>query len=391
MKRIAIAVLVVSFGATTIALSQTPIESRVLVKLGSDTLSAERTLRTASQVVGDLVRRLPAASQWHYVLDLDARGLPTRFEIALVRASSASALQGLRRVIYRRDGDSVTMETLSDTAVTRRMKSKQAFPGLPESFGWVELTAAWMRRNGLDSTETSIVAPIGGASGRVPSLLKGDSFTGEIFDTPLFVKLDASSRIVSLDGSASTLKYAAAQTPDLDLDLVFASMARHDTLAGAPGTFITGRDTVRAAVGGAALWVDYGRPSRRGRDVFAHGVLGDTLWRTGANAATQFRTDHDLQFGEHTLKAGTYSIWTHLNSKQSELIFNAQTGQWGTEYDPSRDVLRVPLEMTQGANLEVFTIDVVTTVTPGKPTQSGTISLKWADRVMRARFTAPRK
>jgi hypothetical protein len=52
--------------------------------------------------------------------------------------------------------------------------------------------------------------------------------------------------------------------------------------------------TVQAAVGSAHLWIDYGRPALRGRDVWANGVLGDTLWRTGANAATQFRTDVDL-------------------------------------------------------------------------------------------------
>ncbi|MDZ4675538.1 MAG: DUF2911 domain-containing protein [Gemmatimonadota bacterium] len=53
----------------------------------------------------------------------------------------------------------------------------------------------------------------------------------------------------------------------------------------------------------------------------------------------------------------------------AQLIVNAQTGQWGTIYDPARDVARVPLEV-QGARtpVERFTIGM-------EPRQGGGVLL----------------
>jgi len=46
-----------------------------------------------------------------------------------------------------------------------------------------------------------------------------------------------------------------------------------------------------------------------------NGVLGDTIWRTGANAATQLRTDADITIGGAPVPAGTYSLWTHASPR----------------------------------------------------------------------------
>jgi hypothetical protein len=126
------------------------------------------------------------------------------------------------------------------------------------------------------------------------------------------------------------------------------------------GPPLSGRDTVRAQIGNANVWIDYGRPKLRGRDVFVRGVLGDTLWRTGANQATQFRTDKDLLVDGKRLKAGTYTLWTRItpNNSSYTLVFNAQTGQWGTEYDRKRDVLSVPLRASRAPIMEELTISV---------------------------------
>jgi hypothetical protein len=114
---------------------------------------------------------------------------------------------------------------------------------------------------------------------------------------------------------------------------------------------------VVGTVGPARIWIDYGRPARRGREVFTHGVLGDTLWRTGANAATQLETSAPLELGGVTLPAGRYSLWTHFGASVAELIVNGQSGQWGTQHDPARDVLRVPLRAVPLEQpVEVFTI-----------------------------------
>jgi hypothetical protein len=105
--------------------------------------------------------------------------------------------------------------------------------------------------------------------------------------------------------------------------------------------------------------VDYGRPSRRGREIFGNVVPWGTVWRTGANAATQFRTDRDLEIGGVVLPAGTYTLWTLPAPTGWHLIVNRQTGQWGTAYDSTQDFIRVPLTVTVlAAPVEVFTIAV---------------------------------
>ncbi len=104
------------------------------------------------------------------------------------------------------------------------------------------------------------------------------------------------------------------------------------------------RDTSRATIGGAHILIDYGRPSKRGREIFGALVPYDKVWRTGANAATTLVTDADLVIGGAKVSAGTYTLYT-IPAKDSawRLIINKQTGQWGTDYDSSQDLARVPM------------------------------------------------
>jgi hypothetical protein len=85
----------------------------------------------------------------------------------------------------------------------------------------------------------------------------------------------------------------------------------------------------------ATLWIDYGRPATRGRSVFTHGVLGDTLWRTGANPATQRDVSAPMRIGSQVLPAGRYALWTRAATDGGgyDLVVNSQSGQLG---DPAR-------------------------------------------------------
>ncbi len=101
------------------------------------------------------------------------------------------------------------------------------------------------------------------------------------------------------------------------------------------------RDTARSSVSGAEVWVDYGRPQKRGREIFGNVVPWNAVWRTGANAATQFSTMSDLVIGGATVPAGKYTLWTLPTPTGWKLIINKETGQWGTEYHAEQDLVRV--------------------------------------------------
>ena len=118
------------------------------------------------------------------------------------------------------------------------------------------------------------------------------------------------------------------------------------------------RDTARGTVGSAELLVDYGRPSRRGREVFGALVPLGQVWRTGANAATTLVVGAPVQIGSQPLPAGTYTLYSLPAAGEWTLIVNGQTGQWGTEYAEGRDVLRVPMTVSRTEPVDTFRITI---------------------------------
>lgn len=82
----------------------------------------------------------------------------------------------------------------------------------------------------------------------------------------------------------------------------------------------------------------------RGRKIVGELVPYDKVWRTGANESTSFVTDTNLTIGGKQVPAGSYTLYTLPGASQWLLIVNKQTGQWGTKYDESQDLVRVPMK-----------------------------------------------
>jgi hypothetical protein len=70
--------------------------------------------------------------------------------------------------------------------------------------------------------------------------------------------------------------------------------------------------------------------------------------------------DHAIHFGDKTLSAGEYSVWTIPSQKNWTIMFNSQANVWGTEYNPAYDVLRLPMQSTDLNELvETMTIQIL--------------------------------
>jgi len=96
------------------------------------------------------------------------------------------------------------------------------------------------------------------------------------------------------------------------------------------------------------------------------------VWRTGANAATQFRTDKALDFGGTVVPAGFYTLWTLPTAGGWKLIVNSETGQWGTAHKPEKDLYTLDMKMSSLPQVvERFTISVEPSAT------GGVIDLDW--------------
>lgn len=105
------------------------------------------------------------------------------------------------------------------------------------------------------------------------------------------------------------------------------------------------RDSLSVTVGGSRITVNYGRPSKRGRAIFDSLVPYGKVWRTGANAATAFTTSKPLMIGSLMVPAGSYTLFTIPGKTSWQLIVNKQTGQWGLEYDATKDLGRVEMKV----------------------------------------------
>ena len=96
-----------------------------------------------------------------------------------------------------------------------------------------------------------------------------------------------------------------------------------------------------------------------GRVIFGQVVPYGEVWRTGANAATQFRTDKDLIVGGTTVPAGFYTLWTMPTAQGWKLIVNSETGQWGTAHKADRDLYTIDMQTTPLAEpVERFTMGI---------------------------------
>ncbi|GAB3270543.1 DUF2911 domain-containing protein [Larkinella harenae] len=124
--------------------------------------------------------------------------------------------------------------------------------------------------------------------------------------------------------------------------------------------------TVVQTVGTTDFTVTYSRPSLKGRTAFGTQTplapLGQ-LWRTGANAATNFKTTTDVMVQGQKLPAGTYSVFSIPNQNDWTLIFNKSLNATAEEgapngYKKGDDALRVQIKSGKVAQpVQSFSID----------------------------------
>jgi hypothetical protein len=113
--------------------------------------------------------------------------------------------------------------------------------------------------------------------------------------------------------------------------------------------------TESTSIKGAKITIQYSSPAVNGRVGKLFGKDGRIsqdpnypVWRAGANEATAFHTDADLDVGGLVVPKGDYTLFINLANPSSwELIVNKQTGQSGLEYDAKQDLGRVKMTMNK--------------------------------------------
>lgn len=126
-------------------------------------------------------------------------------------------------------------------------------------------------------------------------------------------------------------------------------------------------------VDGANLSIEYGRPSLKGRtpgkDVDPY---EGREWRTGADEATTLITSRALKFGDVSVPAGTYTLYTIPVKGTWHLVISKKTGQWGIPYPKGEDLGRIAMTMGKPAKAaDQLTISIEDTA------RGGTLHVDW--------------
>ncbi len=136
-------------------------------------------------------------------------------------------------------------------------------------------------------------------------------------------------------------------------------------------------------IAGKTLSIKYSAPSVHGRKIFGPGgrVSEDgtyPVWRAGANDATAFHTDADLDIGGLAVPKGDYTLFVLVSDPEHwKLVINKQTGQWGLTYSQSKDLGRVDMTMSKPpAKVETYKM----TLSQAGP-NAGKLQLEWDNYV----------
>ena len=100
--------------------------------------------------------------------------------------------------------------------------------------------------------------------------------------------------------------------------------------------------------------VTYGRPYKKGRDIFGGLEKYGVVYRLGADEATTITFDKDVKFAGAPVKAGTYTMFATPNESEWTIILNSQLGQWGAfKYNQykDKDVVQVKVPVTKLDNV----------------------------------------
>lgn len=365
--------------------------------IGRDTISVESVTRRGSKLISDEAEHFPMVRQRHTEITLDDDGT-IRHLVMDIHTPSEPEKKRDRKVIADVTNDQVKISKTDETGTVKRTFDKgdaTAVAHVPQMYSIYELyfTSAAARAKAMKLKPTDTVRmrqfyidrefdnyPFHRANVRFLPNGKAEvwhdwlSGVGE-------ATLDSGSRLLSYSGARTTYDVSVKRITDvLDVKAIGDRFAAAEAKQGGVKS-LSVRDTTRQKIGNATFLVDYGRPLARGRVLLGNIIPYDRVWRTGANAATQFETSAPITLAGMPVAAGKYTLWTVPHASGVDLIVNKQTGQWGTSYNGSLNLSKAPMTSeTVSPPVEKFTISIV-----ASGDTQGKLVMEWGP----FRWTAP--
>ena len=333
-----------------------PLAAPAVLTAQSGQFVVRQYTRTADSLKGEQVARSPRTVHRLFTVAFGSDGRVTRYELVQHNVSGAPGPKETRSTAEFMGDSAIVTVPRGDSTVTLRVRTGPgALPYLGQSYALVEEVTRRARAAGGERYAASMLPP--GATEPLAvtvTALPPDSMVLMLGDIgPLRARVDHRGMLLGVSGLGGTAQVTVERVQGLDLAALGTSYAPRSL-----GT-LSPPDSLRASVAGATISVRYSRPSMRGRVIFGSVVPWNRVWRTGANQATVLETSADVRVAGRALPAGKYSLWTLPSPTGWMLIVNRNTGQWGTEYDSTYDLVRLAMNLERLAQpVEQFTIAI---------------------------------
>lgn len=121
------------------------------------------------------------------------------------------------------------------------------------------------------------------------------------------------------------------------------------------------KQTLKQVVGLTDVTIEYSRPSKKGRDIFATNGLVPfgKLWRFGANQATKLTFSDDVKVDNSDLKAGSYAVLAVPNATEWIINFYPYESSSWSSYKEADPVASVRTKVSKKSDIiESFTMGV---------------------------------
>ena len=185
--------------------------------------------------------------------------------------------------------------------------------------------------------------------------------------------MDSANNMLSYSGARSTYKVEVKRiAAPPDVNSIASRFERKETNGGGVRS-LSVRDTIRTQIGNAAFSVEYGRPLVRGRTLLGNVIPYDRVWRTGANAATQFTTSTPIKLAGMQVPAGTYTLFIHHYSSNNGEATNAMAASRAAVqvFTQAGTVFNQVIPSTSGIYWDVLRINGSTGAITGTNTVGG--------------------
>ena len=366
-----------------------PVRYGFLTMLGNDTISIESATRQGNTLTSDEVDRFPRVQIRHTEVHLNDNGSIRRLEMD-IRTPSELPGQRDRKVVADVSNNEVHLSKTDSTGTVNRdfpTGGSIVVAHVPQMYSLYELyfvaalkqaaasklsagSPVQMRQFYIDREFDrfplghATVKPLDGGKAEIThDWLAG---TGEAM-------MDSGYKMLSYSGARTTYKVEVKRLATLpDIKGIADRFEAKETEAGNVKS-LSVRDTLRSQIGNAMFTVDYGRPLLRGRTLLGEVIPYDRVWRTGANAATQFTIQTPIKLAGMQVPAGTYTLFTAPHANGVDLIVNKQSGQWGTEYNGSLNLGTAKMiSEVATPTVEKFTISIIPS-----DNRHGTLVFEW--------------